>query len=196
MLLIGVGVLVVSFFLLGAARALVGLIAASLLTGVGFGRLDANCNAVMVDLHHDKSAKYLGMLHGGFGVGGLIAPLLIGALLAIVSWHTVRLSNECADRAGGSCVHPSALSAREKACPNRQRSSRSRSAGSKRFYFRRKNVLMLLATMLYCAVSQAGFLIWIVRYMTLQYHAEALGLRRALASIGCLARSAASSRRG
>ena len=65
------------------------LIAASLLTGLGFGWVDANCNAVMVDLHHDKSAKYLGMLHGGFGVGGLIAPLLIGALLSVVNWHAV-----------------------------------------------------------------------------------------------------------
>ncbi|NCB06384.1 MAG: MFS transporter, partial [Clostridia bacterium] len=74
LMLLGAGIIVLSFFLLGAGRVVAALVFASLLTGIGFGWVDANCNAVMVDLHHDDSVKYLGFLHGGFGVGALIAP--------------------------------------------------------------------------------------------------------------------------
>ena len=172
-LLIGTGILVVSFFLLGSVRALVGLIAASLLVGVGFGWVDANCNATMVDLHHDDSAKYLGFLHGGFGVGGLIAPLLIGSLLAVVSWHTVSYLMS-ALIALAAIVFSVLLTSAKKGVPAPEKEQPLTRAGIKAFLFQKKNALMLLATMLY-AVTQAGFLVWIVRYMTLQYQAESLG---------------------
>ena len=172
-LLIGTGILVVSFFLLGSVRALVGLIAASLLVGVGFGWVDANCNATMVDLHHDDSAKYLGFLHGGFGVGGLIAPLLIGSLLAVVSWHTVSYLMS-ALIALAAIVFSVLLTSAKKGVPAPEKEQPLTRAGIKAFLFQKKNALMLLATMLY-SVSQAGFLVWIVRYMTLQYNAESLG---------------------
>jgi hypothetical protein len=47
-------------------------------------------------------------------------------------------------------------------------------SGVKAFLTRRKNAQMLISIMLY-AITQTGLLVWIVRYMTLQYHAEALG---------------------
>lgn len=173
MLLIGVGILIVSFCLLGTAQAIFALIAASLLTGIGFGWVDANCNAVMVDLHHDDSAKYLGMLHGGFGVGGLIAPLLIGALLSVVSWHGVSFLMSGLIALAGF-VFFLLLAAAKKGVPEPAKEQPLTLSGVKTFLFKRKNMWMLLATVLY-AGSQAGFLVWIVRYMTLQYHAETLG---------------------
>ncbi|HML68907.1 MAG TPA: MFS transporter [Clostridia bacterium] len=173
MLLLGATILVFSFFLLGAGRALAELIVASLLTGIGFGLVDANCNAVMVDLHHDNSAKYLGFLHGGFGVGGLLAPLLIGALLAAVSWHTVSYLMG-ALIAAAVIVFFFLLTAAKKGVPAPEKEQRLTFAAVKAFLFHRKNALMLLATVFYAA-SQTGFLVWIVRYMTLQYNAESLG---------------------
>ena len=173
MLLLGACILVLSFFLLGAGRALASLIFASLLTGVGFGWVDANCNAVMVDLHHDDSAKYLGFLHGGFGVGALIAPILIASLLTLVSWHTV--SYLLAGLIGLAAVVFFLLRSNAKrGLPAVVAEPKLTFAGVKAFLFHRRNALMLLATMLY-AISQAGFLVWIVRYMTLQYDAESLG---------------------
>ena len=173
MLLFGACILVLSFFLLGAGRVLAQLIVASLLTGLGFGWVDANCNATMVDLHHHDSAKYLGFLHGGFGVGGLLAPLLIGALLSAISWHTVSYLM------GGlialaAVIFFLLLTAAKKGVPAPEKEQRLTFADTKAFLLHRKNALMLLATMLYAA-SQAGFLVWIVRYMTLQYSAESLG---------------------
>jgi MFS family permease len=172
-LLLGAGLLVVSFFLLGTVRALVGLIAASLLIGLGFGWLDANCNATMVDLHHADSAKYLGFLHGGFGVGALLAPIVIGTLLTTFSWHTVSYFMS-ALIALASVAFLLQLTSARKGVPAPAKEEPLTLSGVKSFLFQRKNALMLLATMLY-AVSQAGFLVWIVRYMTLQYNAESLG---------------------
>lgn len=173
MLLLGASILVLSFFLLGSGRALAQLIVASLLTGLGFGWVDANCNATMVDLHHHDSAKFLGFLHGGFGVGGLIAPLLIGALLMAMSWHTVSylLSGLIA---AATVVFFVLLSSAKKGVPAPEKEQRLTFTAAKSFLLHRKNALMLLATMLYAA-SQAAFSVWIVRYMTLQYNAESLG---------------------
>lgn len=173
LLLLGAGIIVLSFFLLGAGRVVAALVFASLLTGVGFGWVDANCNAVMVDLHHDDSAKFLGLLHGSFGVGALIAPILITALLAVIDWHAVSYLL-------GAILAVSAiaffllLTAAKKGVPAPVPEPKLTFAGVKSFLIHRRNALMLVTTMLY-AVSQAGFLVWIVRYMTLQYNAESLG---------------------
>jgi len=173
MLLLGVGIIVLSFFLLGAGRVVAALIFASLLTGVGFGWVDANCNAVMVDLHHDDSVKFLGFLHGGFGVGALIAPILITALLTVINWHAVSYLLSGVIAVAG-IVFFLLLSAARKGVPAPVPEPKLTFAGVKAFLFHRRNALMLVSTMLY-AISQAGFLVWIVRYMTLQYNAEALG---------------------
>jgi len=173
MLLIACLLLTASFFLLGAGRAFAGLIAASILAGVGFGWMDANCNAVMVDLHRGKSAAFLGLLHGGFGVGGLTAPILISALLAVMSWHAVSFLL-CALVACAGVAFALLLAFSQKGMPAAAKEQVLTFSAVKAFLFRRKNALVLLATMLY-AVAQSGLLIWIVRYMTLQYGAEALG---------------------
>ncbi len=172
-LLIASALLAGSFALLGAGRALAGLIAASLLTGVGFGWIDANCNAVMVDLHRDKSAKFLGLLHGGYGVGGLSAPLLISALLAVVSWRTVSFLMGALILCAG-VAFLLLLTGAKRGVPAPTVEPRLTLGSVKTFLFRRKNALMLLATMLY-SVTESGLLIWVVRYLTLQYDAEALG---------------------
>ncbi|MEN6637120.1 MAG: MFS transporter [Clostridiaceae bacterium] len=173
LLLLGAGIIVLSFFLLGTGRVVAALVFASLLTGIGFGWLDANCNAVMVDLHHDDSAKYLGFLHGGFGVGALIAPILITAMLSFIDWHAVSYLLG-AILAVAAVVFFLLLSAAKKGVPTPVAEPRLTFAGVKSFLFHRRNALMLVSTMLY-AISQAGFLVWIVRYMTLQYNAETLG---------------------
>lgn len=172
-LLVGVSFLIGSFFLLGAVRALAGLVISSLLIGLGFGWVDVNCNATMVDLHHDDSAKYLGFLHGGFGVGALLAPIVIGSLLRVFPWHTVSYVMSALIALAGVAFLLLLISAR-KGVPAPTREEPLTLSGVKTFLFQRKNALMLLATMLY-AVSQSGFIVWIVRYMTLQYNAEALG---------------------
>ncbi|NLI55121.1 MAG: MFS transporter [Clostridiales bacterium] len=173
MLVIACVLLVASFFLLGQTRLFTGMIIASIIAGVGFGWMDTNCNAVMVDIHPEKSASYLGALHGGFGVGGLTAPLLITALLAMTTWHGASfVMSGIIACAGLAFLLILAFSA--KGAPPAPKEKPLTREMVKAYLFRRKNALMLVAAMLY-AVTQSGLIVWIVRYMTLRYNAEALG---------------------
>lgn len=165
--------LATSFFLLGGTQVFAAMIAASILAGIGFGWLDTNCNAVMVDLHPENSASYLGLLHGGFGVGSLISPLLITALFAVITWRGVSFVM-------GVVVAVTAVAFLAILARSRRNTPASAPeqpltfAAAREFLTKRKNVLMLVSGMLY-AITQSGLLIWLVRYMTLQYGAETLG---------------------
>lgn len=173
MLLIACLLLAVSFFVLGGTQLFAAMIAASVLTGFGFGWLDTNCNAVMVDIHPENSASYLGLLHGGFGVGGLIAPLLITALFAVISWRGVSVvMGAIVAFAGLAFLAAVALFSRgtPAAAPEQPLSM----AAARDFFLQKRNALMLVAGMLY-AITQSGLLIWLVRFMTLRYNAEILG---------------------
>lgn len=173
MLLIACLLLAVSFFLLGATRVIAALIAASVLAGIGFGWLDTNCNAVMVDIHSENSASYLGLLHGGFGVGGLIAPLMITALFAVMSWRSVSFVMGAIVVCAG-LAFLLILSVFSRGTPAAAPEEPLSIAAARDFFFQKKNVLMLVSGMLY-AITQAGLLIWLVRFMTLRYNAETLG---------------------
>ena len=173
MLLIACLLLVVSFFMLGSARVYAAMLAGSLLAGVGFGWVDSNCNALMVDLHPFDSSRKLGLLHGGFGVGGLAAPLVITALFAATDWHGVSYVL-CALIAAAGIVFLLLTARAAKGAPAAKPEQKLTFSAVKEFLLRRKNALMLLTAMLYAA-TQSGLVIWIVRYMTLQYGAETLG---------------------
>lgn len=165
--------LATSFFLLGGTQVFAAMIAASILAGIGFGWLDTNCNAVMVDLHPENSASYLGLLHGGFGVGSLISPLLITALFAVMTWRGVSFVMGVV--VAVTAVAFLAILARSRRnTPASTPEQKLTFAAARAFLTRRKNVLMLVSGMLY-AITQSGLLIWLVRYMTLQYGAETLG---------------------
>lgn len=173
MLLLACVLMVVSFFVLGTNSLYAGMILASILTGIGFGWIDTNCNAVMVDLHKENSSSYLGLLHGGFGVGGLIAPIMITALLTVITWQRVSLiMSGIVVVAGLIFLLLLSFSTKSSASPVREKPLTM--AVIREFLFHRKNVLLLVAGMLY-AITQSGLLIWLVRYMTLRYNAESLG---------------------
>lgn len=162
-----------SFCLLGGTRVFAAMIFASVLAGIGFGWLDTNCNAVMVDLHAENSASSLGLLHGSFGVGSLLAPILITALLAVITWRGVSFVMGAIVGVVG-LLFAVLLAVSRKGVPAAAPEQPLSFAAVKKFLLEKKNGMMLVAGMLY-AITQSGLLIWLVRYMTLQYQAEALG---------------------
>lgn len=84
------GILQVAMLLLsGAATSFAVFLPAIVLLGVGCGWLDGYINSCMIDYHPQDSPKYLSLLHGLFGVGSLLAPLLMQALLLGISWRGV-----------------------------------------------------------------------------------------------------------
>ncbi len=162
-----------SFFALGTTSSYIGMVGICIALGVGFGWTDTYCNSIMVDLHAYDSASRLGLLHGGFGVGSLLSPLVITALLAMITWQQISLLMGALTlliglvfivilavffRGEHSAIQENALSV----------------TTLKAYLLKKRSVLILLSGFMYAA-TQAGLTVWLVRYMTLRYNAEALG---------------------
>ena len=84
-------------------RALWALLAIQLLLGVVFAVVDVGCNTLLVWAHGSKVGPYMNGLHLFFGVGALLAPVLIALMLAN------QIDVRWAYRAAGLAVLPGAL---------------------------------------------------------------------------------------
>lgn len=63
----------------------------SVILGIGIGVIDSNQSSLLVDLDPGRTGQNLGMLHGIFGLGGLLLPILIRQMLAVMDWRYVYL---------------------------------------------------------------------------------------------------------
>ncbi|HEY0447857.1 MFS transporter [Actinophytocola sp.] len=55
-------------------------LAAAMLGGVGFGWIDVGVNEMFLEAYGNESTGMLNALHATFGIGAVLAPLLVGAL--------------------------------------------------------------------------------------------------------------------
>lgn len=142
--------------------------------GVGSGWLDSFANSAMVDVHRNNSPKYLGWLHGIFGVGSLLAPMLIAWLLGKTTWRGVYFATagvvilaalymafvrRDVKQMGGVA----AIAEKKLALKDVTDYAKSR----------RNRLLLLCGAM--SQMMQTGLLCWIVRNMTVAFDAAALG---------------------
>ena len=82
-LILGASILQVLMLLLTGASGSFGMLLFScVLLGAGNNTTDSCVNSYMVDLHPENSAGVLGLLHGCYGIGGLLTPILVSAILA------------------------------------------------------------------------------------------------------------------
>jgi MFS family permease len=59
------------------------------LLGVGMGWLDSASNSSIVDINKGSSAKYMGALHGSFGLGAFVSPFILQAFMGVMIWRHV-----------------------------------------------------------------------------------------------------------
>ena len=76
MLIIGIASAVIP-----VARSLEALLFAMFLSGLASGTLDVGANTLLVWMHGEKAGPFLNGLHFFFGVGSLIAPILLAQVL-------------------------------------------------------------------------------------------------------------------
>jgi len=144
---------------------------------IGFsgGFIDTASNSVIVDVRKENSAKYLGYLHGLFGVGSLLAPVAyiwaerhtdwrgVHFALAVASILVMLIMCFLARNAGNDCKDTSA----------------------REHLFTKADLMAYLRIPRNVVLAFAGFfamyaivctLVWAVRYMTLRYDAAELGV--------------------
>ena len=78
---------VVTLVLTGISGSFPMLLLAMTLFGMGNNLADTCGNSYVVDLYPENNAKYLSMLHAAFGIGGLLAPVILNPVLNSSSWR-------------------------------------------------------------------------------------------------------------
>ncbi len=143
--------------------------------GLMFGVQNAGTSALIVDLHDETHLpRYMCFLHGVFGVGGLVAPLIFmllefvlhrwnhvywGAALLFAALFAVYLS-----------LYDGFFEGRNQAIAPQQNPLRK----NQRIFFRRRENIMLLISALCFGGHQILISLWIKRYIFVTFEAEFL----------------------
>ncbi|MBP3409545.1 MAG: MFS transporter [Clostridia bacterium] len=170
-LILGASALQTAMLLLtGASGNFAMLLTACILLGAGNNTTDSCVNSYMVDLHPENRASCLGLLHGFYGIGGLLTPVLVSYVLGKSGWRASYYV------AGGIfaviCLLFAIVGSRSSKGSNAVQAAKEAPFTRAMFaeYLRTpRNVLFLIAGALYAA-AQLGLLGWIVRYTTVQFN--------------------------
>jgi len=144
------------------------------LVGFSGGFIDTFSNSTIVDIHKGKGAKYLGFLHGLFGVGSLLSPLVFFWALRYIDWRGVHYALAIASVLVMLLVF----------LLTRGLSKNTETVNVREHLFTKKDLVDYIKVRRNAALALAGFfsmggiscvLVWIVRYMTLRYGAPELG---------------------
>ncbi len=148
-------------------------VSCAVLGGAG-GLVDAYSNSMLADVHREDSTRYFGYLHGLFGVGSLLAPLAFYRLTGWVGWRGAFFA-----LSGVLLVSLLVLwiYSRRAGQTEIQRATQEKvlSLPDLLSYVKSPRNRTLLLAGAFATATQTGILVWVLRYMSLRFGAEALG---------------------
>lgn len=157
-------------FLTGEAHSFGVLIAVCMVLGAGLGWLDVYLSSAMIDAHPRDGPRWLGILHGFFGLGGLAAPFLITALLKSVTWRGVYFAFAAILLFAAALVF--FLFRSPAGAPAQKAEEKLTSADARAYLSSRRSRLLVVCAVLAFAM-QTGLISWIVRYFRLSFGSDA-----------------------
>ena len=142
--------------------------------GIGCGWMDGYMNSTMIDAHPKDNPKYLGLLHGLFGIGSLLAPIAMQWLLGASNWRWVNVATAALMLAAMAMVFVSGGGKKTAGMFSKTQEERltAKQLGA---YLKNGKNLLLLGCAAMTSILQTGVICWIVRYMFLAHNAAALG---------------------
>ncbi len=165
-------IIIVCGFLTAAMSAALGLVKPftlfllfCLLMGFNSGAVDSNQSAFLADLNPKDTAKHMGALHGIFGLGSIITPIFLHALLAKTDWRTIYLI------IGGISFLIFAQFAvvtaviGPKVSVAGRKESKLTLSGLKAF-FSEPYMILALGSIFFGAAAQSGVIVWTIRYVS------------------------------
>lgn len=164
-----------ALFLTGAVSGLTALLTICLILGAGTNFLDTVVNAYIVDLSGKDGSKNLGLVHGFYGIGGLLTPILITSILARGNWRSSYYISGAIFCLIGIMVLIAVLP-RYRGITHGSVAAEKKLTGSvlKSYITDRRNILLLIAAVFYGA-AQLGLVNWVVQYMTVRFNDMTLG---------------------
>ena len=174
MILVSGGLQAVMLLLSGIAPNFAVFMVSITCLGVGCGWLDGYINSTMIDAHPDDSPKYLGLLHGIFGIGSLLAPLAMQWLLGASNWRWVNVAIAILVIVAMVMVFISGCGKKSADMFGKSQEERltAKQLGA---YLKSGRNLLLLGCGAMTSMFQTGILCWIARYMLLAHDKAALG---------------------
>jgi len=170
------GVLQVAMLVLtGASGNFTPLLTACVLLGAGKDFTDSCINSYMVDLHPGDSARSLGLLHGFFGIGGLITPLLVNAILKASGWRAAYYAAAVLFAAICLFFLAASLRSRKLTAGAEPAKETPLSTAMLKDYLSSSRNLLLLAAAAFYGASQIGLTSWVVRYTSVQFNDVEIG---------------------
>jgi len=169
-LILGASILQAAMLLLTGASAGFGMLLFScVLLGVGNNTTDSCVNSYMVDLHSENSAGVLSLLHGCYGIGGLLTPILVSAILAKSGWRPAYYVAAAIFTAIIVVFAVIGLRSIKNSGSVQTAKETPMSAAMFRNYIGSRRNLLFLAAAALCAAAQIGLLNWVVRYTSVQF---------------------------
>ena len=174
-LLIATAVQAVALFISGISPTFLLLCFGSVLVGFSGGFIDSGCNSAIVDARKNDSTRYLGYLHGFFGVGSFLSPLVILWALRYTDWRGVHYALAIVSMLVVLLI----FLVRQGAAGERNTPTVREHLFTKEDLLTHlrieRNVFLTLAGF-FAMFTVAAAMVWVVRYMTLLYNAEEIGM--------------------
>ena len=166
---------VVMMALTGLAGTFAVLLIVSLVFGFAMGWFDPYINSCVIDANPAGSAKYQSALQGFYSIGAIIAPLVVSALLLKGSWREVYLILAPLISVA-LVIYIFSVRKAGKTISFSNMESKKISGSEILSFLKKKKSIWLLLTCLAYYIMQYGLFAWLVRYMSVQYGQEALGM--------------------
>lgn len=166
--LISIGAVIMAVFvpLCGLSPTYPMLLLCYCAAGLSMGISETNLSAAMIELQGENSSKFMGALHGCFGVGSLITPLLAQWLIKTTSWRGAFLA------IGGLLMLVAAQMVFSAVSYSRHTDAKAVPPANKlnialarEYFFDKTNVLLLIAMFLVVG-GQNGLVYYGIRYIS------------------------------
>jgi len=151
------------------------LLAVSLVYGVSLGWSDTYTNSCVVDIDRETSAKRMSHMQGWYAVGAIIAPLAIAALLLKQNWQGVYIILAPVYLLTIVILLFSLKAVVKEDFIKGMESPKFTGKEIKTFLLEKRSGLLIAANMTYYTM-QYGLFAWLVRYMSVEYGVERLGM--------------------
>ena len=142
--------------------------------GFGNGAVDTTQSAFLADVNKENTSKHMGTLHGIFGIGSMIIPIILKKMLDVFSWKTIYVL------VGLWCfvfITQFAVVTVKLGTSKTSSEKKQSKLSIKEFWpFISKNGLLLVAvSMFFGAAAQSGVIIWVIRYVSIYLGSATIG---------------------
>lgn len=139
---------------------------AGLLMGYGNGGTDSCQSSFIADLNKEDTPRHMGAMHGIFGIGGVLTPIILHTMLKYYQWRTIYIivGIVCFLLIMQFAIVTRYLNSRVSVV---SRTESNFSVSSIKKFISEKYIVLLLLSMLFGAAAQSGVIVWTIRYVSI-----------------------------